>query len=329
MSRVVYAVPYIPAAPFEDPWPGITQLWIGPDGSEWALGGKSAQGIHLKPGVRGRAMPDGQHTIDEPAGIEGGIWREWRADPREVFWPLSVWKDGGSQAWLDYDSAFWASLDQRRPGQWVVVQPNGTRRTLRCRLVSDGGGAGDFAPGVQKYSSYGVTLLAEQPYWSGEEVVRWFRSAGEPVDFLPAAPGDPFVIGESSSFASARVSNRGEIDASTTWWINDATSAVVGVGDRSVVVPFAVDEERLLVLDGARTALTAIEIDMFAPGTLRAEQEQWVADRLPAGVNRTLELGAATKWGTIPAGADVELSISLVGAGKVRVAFTPEFRRAW
>lgn len=333
MSRIVYAVPNVPSLPGGDLWRGITNLWIGPDGSEWTLSGKGRQGVHLQVGVRGRTMPDGQHTVDEPAGIEGGVWQSWRADPREVFWPLMIWKDGGSQAWLDYDSAFWASLDQRRPGQWVVIQPNGVRRTLTCRLVSDGGGAGDlFAPGVVGWSRYGVTLLAEQPYWAGEEVTRWFLTGDEPVDFLPSVAGEPYIIGESSTLDSARVSNLGDIDAATTWWINDATSAVVGVGDRTVVVPFEVAADRLLVIDGDPTVQTATEIDMFpetTPEMSTAAQERWVNDRLPAGVDRTRELGAATKFGAIPAGADIDLSLALVGAGKVRVSFTPKYRRAW
>jgi hypothetical protein len=331
-GRIVYAVPSIPAAPFEDPWPGITQMWIGPDGSEWALGGKSAQGIHLKPGVRGRTMPDGQHTIDAPAGIEGGVWRGWRADPREVFWPLSVWKDGGSQAWLDYDAAFAASFDPERPGTWVVIQPNGTRRELTCRFVSDGGGAGDFAPGVRGYASYGITMVAEQPYWRGEPVVRWFTPAAAAADFLPANPGDPYIIGEGSTAATARVSNLGDRDAWPTWWANDTTSLVAGVGALTVDVPFVVAADKLLVVDTGPTERTAIEIDMFpstTPTMEPAAQEQWVADRLPSGTDRTLELGATTKWGAIPPGKSVDLSVAIVGDGLVRVSFRPAHRRAW
>lgn len=328
---VVYAVPYIPPAPFADPWPGITQLWIGPDGSEWALGGKGAQGIHLKPGVRGRTMPEGKHTIDQPAGIAGGVWRGWRADPREVFWPLSVWKDGGSQAWLDYDSAFAASFDPERPGTWVVIQPNGTRRELRCRFVSDGGGAGDFAPGVRGYASYGITMIAEEPYWRGEQVVRWFTPA-EPVDFLPAHAGDPFVIGEGSSTATARVSNLGDVTAWPTWWANGTDTVTAGVGDMAVEIPFTVAPDRLLVVDTSPAVRTAIEIDMYPTTTPPygvEAQEKWVAERLPTGLDRTRELGENTKFAAIPRGKSLNLAIDIVGSGRVRVAFAPQHRRAW
>lgn len=330
-SPVVYAVPYIPPAPRADPWPGITQLWRGPDGSEWSLGGRTAQGIHLQPGVRGRTMPEGVHTVQESAG-PGGQWVSWRPGVREVFWPLMIWRDGGSQSWLDYDSAFWASMDPERPGQWVVVQPNGNRRYLTCRFVSDGGGAADFAPGVRGWAKYGVTLQAEQPYWYGDPVTRWF-SAAEPVDFLPANPGDPFVIGEGSIATSARVSNLGDVKSWPTWWMNDTESVVAGHGALTVVVPFTVDPDRLLVVDTNPTARTAIEIAMFPATTppMSAEaQEKWVADRLPTGIDRTRELGGATKFtGAIPPGKSVDLSLSLVGSGQVRVSFVPQYRRAW
>lgn len=328
MTPIVFAVPYIPPAPLPDPWPGISQVWIGWDDSVWPLNGEAAEGVYFAPGVRGRTMPDGEHSVDETAGVEGGRWRGWRAGVREVFWPLWVWKDGGSQAWLDYDSAFFRTLNPRRTGRWVVTQPNGQKRTLVCRFVSDGGGAGDFAPGIQAWARYGIYLQAEQPYWSGDTVARWFSSSEE-QDFFSTDPDTVIHISEGSTLAGAVVSNPGDEDAWPTWWVTDVTSAVVGVDELSVVVPFAVDEDRLLVIDSDPDELSAIEIDMYGPDLSRAEQEAWVASHLAAGVDRTEELGAATQFGMIPAGDSVELTISMVGTGSVRVSFVPQYHRAW
>lgn len=273
-------------------------------------------------------MPSGEHTAIESAGVDGALWRHWHTDPREVFWPLMVWEDTSSQAWLDYDAAFWKTMDPRYPGKWVVTQPNGTQRTLVCRFVSDGGGAGDFAPGAQVWAKYGITLQAEQPYWASPQVTKWFKPS-TPVPFIPEGGGPPFTISEGSSTASARVANKGDIDSSATWWITDVTSIVVGAGTKTIVVPFAVDDDRLLVIDTNPDALSAIEIDLYPPDITEEGKEAWVTAHLPDGLDRTPELGAATQFGAIPSGKFVDLTIAMVGTGSVRVAFTPLHWRAW
>lgn len=303
-------------------------VWEAWDGSVWHLNGHGAVGVRMQSGVEGLTKPDGQHHTDETAGRHGARWRDWRADPREPYWPIWVWHDGGSQAWLDYAAAFSRTLDPRKPGRWVVIQPNGQKRYLTCRWMSNNGQAWDASPGRRRWASYRFTMLAEQPFWTGDTVARWFSSS-EPQDFFSDDPAVVIRISEGSTLDSAVVSNAGDEDASATWWINDVTSAVVGVDDLTVVVPFTVDEDRLLVIDSDPTALTAIEIDMFGPNLPREEQEAWVASHLAAGVDRTTELGDATKWGAIPAGGTVELSISMVGSGSVRVSFVPQFWEAF
>lgn len=328
MTPIVYAVPRPPHVQPVNPWPGARMKWVAWDGSSWPMNGHWPRGLSLQAGARGLTMPGGEHTVDESAGVDGGHWRGWHTGVREVFWPLLVWCGGSSQEWLDYDAAFWRTLDWRRPGRWVVTQPNGTSRYLVCRFVSDGGHALAAAPGKREWARYEITLQAEQPFWVGEPVVRPF-SVGAPVPLYPES-GGYLTVSEGSTVDGATLRNPGDEDTYLTWWIPEQTSGVYGVGDRSVVVPFEVAADRLLVVDTRPTARTAIEIDAPTPGLSQAEQEAWVAARLPTGLDRTRELGAATKFGVLPGGVDSDLTISVVGGGgTVRASFEPLYRRAW
>lgn len=303
--------------------------WEGWDGTVWSLNGPTAEGLAMQAGVRGLTMPEGDHTVDETAGVDGGRWRHWRTNVREVFWPLWVWKDTNSQGWLEYDRAFWRTLDPRRTGTWVVTQPNGERRSLTCRFVHDGQQAWDSAPGMNAWARYAITLQAEAPYWLGDTVTRSFATT-EPVPLYPSAGGF-LSISEGSQVDSASITNDGDVNAWPTWWIPEQTSGSYGVDGRAIDVPFAVASDRLLVVDTSPTGRTAKEIDIFGPGLSQAEQEAWVTAHLASGAtDRTDELGSTTKFGALPPGDEVALSISVVGgAGTTRVAFRPHFWRAW
>lgn len=330
MTAIVYGVPYIPAFAHPEPWVGVRMSWIGPDGTEWDLTGSAAVGVHMQAGVRGLSMPPVQHQMTTTAATAGSRWRGSRTGMREVFWPVWVWCDTGSQEWLDYDRAWWDSLDPRTTGTWKVTQPGGEARTLPLRYVSDGDPSWAFAPGMKEWVPYGLTLQAEAPYWRGAQVEQTW-TAVEPEDFFDAAGSPPFHISSGRTTATAEMTNPGNVDAFPVWWVIDATTATVGVGDRIIDIPFTVASNRLLVVDTSPAVRTAVEVDLYPDGLTAAGREAWVAAQLPTGTDRTTELGATTKFGAIPAGDSINLTITTTGAGvgRVRASFVPQFWRAW
>lgn len=308
--------------------------WTGWDGSVWDLVNGEVSGISLLAGVRGLTRPPSSRYTSSSPAIAGSRWLGSRDEERPVFWPVKVYTDAGSQAWIEHDAAFWRTLAPGRTGVWEVKQPNGVKRFLRVRFTGDGDGAFDLDPTLVGWAVYEVYGVAEDPYWYGDPISRVFEPS-DPIDFLPTTGGPPFRISEGSLTATAQIANPGDEEAWVQWWITDATSAVVGVGDRLITVPFEVADGRLLVVDATPTAREAIEIDTPPLATdggplPLSEQVAWVEAHLPTGINRTLELGAATKWAPVQPSAAADLSISVVGTtAKVRATIVPRHHRAW
>lgn len=282
----------------------MPMTWTGWDGSVWSLTDPASQ-VRLKQGVRGLSMPPVRRYSSASAGVPGSRWRGASPEERQVFWPLAVHTAPG-QGWVDQDSAFFRTLDPERPGIWRVQQPDGGARSLRCRFVDDGQHTYVTGPAGIGWAFYGITLVAEQPYWEGEPLVRYFNAA-PPVLFF----GTPqvFSLDPGSTVATATVDNPGDVDAYPVWTVTGPTTGVtLGVGGRLIEVPFALADGEVLVVDPRPTAQTAI---------------------MSTGVERTAELGEAD-FAPIPAGESLALSLDLAGAGgSVQVSLTPLHYRAW
>lgn len=331
MARVVLATPHLASEQPGDLWPGIAMTWAGWDGSVWDLFDRRA-GVYLRSGVRGLGVgPHDRYTSTSPA-LPGSRFLGARAAEREVFWPFSVrvGPEVGSEGWIALDSSFWRTLDPEQVGTWTVTQPSGEVRALPLRYTpTPGDDVVTVDPTRRGFQQYGVYLVAEQPYWSGELVSQVFVPS-DPLDFLPPTGGPPLRISEGSLTSSATIPNRGQVAAPVEWWITSADSAVVGVDGRLVDVPFEVASGRMLVIDSDPTVRTAIEIDAPALTAPVEDQRAWVDSHLPGGVNRTKELGPTTKWGQVPPSAAADLSITVIGAGaQVRASLVPRFHRAW
>jgi len=286
---------------------GSTHTWTGWDGSVWDLSGFDS-GVSLGAGVRGMSMPPVQRFTSDSPGVHGSRWRGSRTQEREVFWPLRVYHAARSQEWLDYDAAFWRTMHPDHTGVWTVTQPNGQSRSLRLRCVDDGQQAFDTDPALLGWARYGVTLVAEQPYWEGEPVTRAWK-VGAPVSFFGSGPGGPpFTISPGSTLANAEIDNLGDIDAWPVWTIYGPTDSVtVGVNGRTVTVPFPVAYGGRLTIDTRPSAQTAID----------GNGGEW-----------TSQLGSFN-FTPVPAGKAVSLSLALSGAGLVEASLTPLFLRAW
>jgi len=221
-----------------------------------------------------------------------------------VFWPLQVWEDTDDMAWMEYDAAFWASLRPDAYGTWTVEHPNGTTRSLKLRFVDDGDHAWNMRPGEVGWQNYAVTLVADDPFWHGEPVVRSWGQDEEQRDFIPAGGAPDFYISGASTVGSAAITNRGDVEAWPVWTVTGPTTYVaLSVGADTVEVPLTLLEGQTLVID---TGIPRAMLD---------------------GVDVTGQVSPG--FAAIPPGQRVPLGINLSGSGRVSVQITPRFYRAW
>ena len=333
----ILAAPYAAAPPAraQVSWSGFQAMsWVGADGSEWDLLSPSS-GTLLMAGARGFNMPPiTQYTRDSPA-VAGTRWAGSRTEPREVFWPLLVYSDAGSQAWIEYDRAFWSTLHPDHTGVWKVTHPNGDTRSLRCRFKDDGGQTYDIDPSLVGWSAYGITLTAEQPYWEGEPVTRTWK-ASEPVSFFGAGTGGPpFTISPGSTLAKATMSNPGDVDAFPMWVLTGPMdSATVGQAGKLTQYQASIADGRSVVIDTSPDQQRVVEIasppspDAGGPDVGSQAWFDWISSAMASGTDRVLNLGSVAFNAPISPGKSVSLSLAMVGAGTVTAAISPLYYRA-
>lgn len=292
-------------------WSGLAMRWVGWDGSEWDLTALDS-GVQLVGEVRGLNMPPIQRQTSTSAAVAGSRWRGARVAERESFWTLGVYSGDGSQAWLDYDSAFWSTMHPERPGTWFVTQPNGTTRWLACRYGDDGNAGWDRNPSTLGWQVYGITLANEQPQWVGEKITRgWTDEAAQPFfgGNIGGGFGPPFFISSGSTLASATMPNPGDVDAYPTWQLGGATTSVtVGVGDATITYAAPIAPGDTITIDTRPDQRTVVDQN---------------------GVDRTANLASSVAFAPIPAGSAVQLSLAMTGSGTVSATIEPRYYRAW
>jgi hypothetical protein len=307
----IIAAPYDPpaAAVVASPWTSFAAMtWTAPNGDMWDLKGApwSPSGVVLQRGARGLGMPPSDRFTTKSPAIAGSRSRGYRTDEREVIWPLKVFQDGGSTEWMRYDRAFWSTMAPDRTGVWTVTHPDGQTRSLTLRFVNDGNDTAPVDPMLVGWALYGITLVAEQPYWEGTPLVRSWK-ASAPVSFFGAgAPS--FYISSGSTFSTATIDNPGDVEMWPQWVLSGPiTSAAVGVNGHIVQYAVAIPDGQYRIIDTRPDHLTIVD---------------------QAGADRLADLGQA-EFAPVPAGASVPLDISVVGAGTVTMIANPLYQRAW
>lgn len=309
-----------PPPPPAVPWPGVAAMrWLVPDlvpegdapeAHALNLLDPQAHGLMLvQNGVRGLGMPKVQRWAATAPAVDGSRWRGHRVEEREVFWPLLVWSDAGTDAWLARDQRLWAGLRPDLVGLWQIATPSGWR-TLRCRWTeADDQFTRD--PMRSGWNVYGISLVAEQPYWEGAtSTIQWSSGAG-----VPFLPGPPFTMSGSRSLNDATLDNPGDVPLWPVWRIHGPCStARVGVAGAVIEVPFAVPAGQTLVIDTSPEAQTAT---MYPTGRYSGN-----------GLDRTGLLGAAA-FAPVPPAGRVVLSLAAAGGGSVECSVTPRYYRAW
>jgi hypothetical protein len=248
---------------------------------------------------------------------------------REVFWPLHIYSDGGSIEWMLRDRAFWQTMDPEDTGVWTVTHPDGNHRSLRLRFQSDGDKSHDMDPLRAGWASYGITLVAERPFWEGEPEVRSFAGQAPPEPFFE--PTGPHLINISSSYSvgNATMDNPGDVESYPRWYVEGpAFTASVGVGSMVVDVPFEVGEGQCLVIESDPDLIGATMYEVVAGAEVKKPSERVIGIDLINPVDMTAALGEAD-FAPIPAGTAVPLSLTLVGLGKVEALLPTLYRRPW
>ena len=326
MANIVYGAPYLPPVPAAPAWSGLAMHWAS-KGSEWALTDPST-GLFLMPGIRGLgSVASTRHATESPA-VAGSRFEGASFLDREVFWPLHIFSDAGSVDWMHRDRAFWRTMDPEDTGVWTVTHPDGNHRSLRLRFQSDGDRALELDPLRSGWSSYGITLVAERPFWEGEPVVRSFAGQAPPLPFFD--PTGPQIVNIASGYsvANASMDNPGDVESYPRWFVEGpAVTASVGVGSTVVDVPFEVPEGQCLVIESDPDLIGATLYDVAA-GAPSKPSERVVGVDLINPVDMTAALGEAD-FAPIPAGSAVPLSLTLVGLGKVEALLPTLYRRPW
>lgn len=314
MTVAVFAVGVSVPDPPEDLAPpvqgvdrsGVRHTFTSSSGVEWDLSDPSDAGVLLTDqGLRGLHLPPQSDFVDEAAGVDGQHQSGFRVNARDVFWPLLIWSDGGSQAWLDRDAAWWRGLYPGQVGTWTATRPDGSWRSLRVRCVDDGQGSFGTDPSSRGWQVYGVKLIADDPYWRGRPIVVP-GGAVDGVDFIDPEGSPPFHISGGAPLAGMSISNPGDVTSWPIWRaVGPHPDLVVGIGSRTIECPPLSAGEQMVL-----------------------DTSPWVRQALVDGVDATDELGDAD-FAPIPAGQDLALFASSSGAGTVSCEIVPRFYRAW
>ncbi|WP_244516728.1 phage tail family protein [Arthrobacter alpinus] len=210
-------------------------------------------------------------------------------------------------------------------GTWTIHLPGGARRTLDLRLVSSEDNL-LFDSIKRGWAKYGITLLADRPYWLGETVKKsWGQedlrnydvSLQDRIDYGYASNVINY-LSAGSTLGSAAVSNDGDIPTFPAWTaVGPTTSVSFGVDGSRIKVPFGIPEGYAVQID---TDPVNGQVLWYGP---------WDGSKIADPVDRTSELDPTSKFVAIPRGQDRKLSIVMTGTGTVLAEVQNKYRRAW
>lgn len=292
---------------------GITIEWLGWDGSVWDLT-TGEQGVALQPGYQGFSMPPIQRFEREGPSVHGSYYTGFRSQTRKLFLPLKIIVGHGvfnGNTWTSLDSRFFRTLRPDKTGTLRVTTAQGQVRELVCRYDEDSEHAYTGNPGIDGWSAYGISLVANQPFWSGgpkEET--WGGPGSEDYFGRAEGSGEVHYLSAADTFLTAKFFNAGDVDAYIRWTIKGPFDTVaVGIGGQDIKIPFAITGSQTIVID-------------TSPLDMRV---------LRNGTNVTHLLTSPPRYDFIPPESTVNLTIAGTGAdmGTVKAELTPLYYRAW
>lgn len=321
------AVPYRPPAAAVPAFRGLDLTWTGWDGSKWPLT-RPASGLFLRPGVRGLHMPSFERQSSESPMVAGSRHRGTKTKDRDVFWPLHLYSDSGSDGFMARDRLFWRSLDPDMEGTWTAKVPGGGQRTLALRLTgSDDDMQHD--PIKRGWANYGINLLAEKPLWVGETIRRSWNQGDlrnyyiTPEDRVTYGYPDDVIhyLSSGGKLGTASITNDGDVPAFAVWTVIGPTLDVAfGVAGRNVKIPFEIPAGYAVQFDTDPNSGQVLWYGQWDPTT----------KSIAAPVDRTPEMDPTSAVSVaIPRGQNRPLTILMTGTGTVVAEVRNRYRRAW
>ncbi len=284
--------------------------WTDTNGTAWDL-------VHgpvalMNAGVMGFGMPKTFDTIRQTALVHGQTLQSWRLEPRDIFLPVTFRDDAD----LDVNGiqrAFWDGLALGQYGNLQVTDSNGGIRSIDARFVSDGDVSFTVNPYAQThaYRPYGVSLVADDPWWRGpvESFSFGLGPEGTATFFGNGSSATPFYIIKSTGGADSTLTNNGDQDAWITWTIEGPmTSFDLEIGGQHIAGAITVDAGDTLTIE-----------------TSPLNQIAYLSD----GTKVTRDLTSAD-FAPLPAtGLPVNVGIDVVGTGTITASFSPVYWRAF
>lgn len=283
--------------------------WIDTNGAVWDL---TDGPVALKPGVMGLGLPGTDQFTRQSASIAGQKLTGSRVLPRNVFLPL-VLVGFDARLWLRESREFFSGLSEDIPGTLRVTAGDGEVREIALRLVRVVGDEMNIDPAIFARESFGLDLVADDPFWRGPRVLRQFQAAQSSGTFYaPAGSNYVFNIGSAGNTDAAVLSNLGDVPAWATVTISGPSVAF------SVVVDDAEISATLNLASGDRLVIDT-------------DPTQQTARLWQGGVSTLFPFFNFTqiRFAPIPRGGSVPVGITVNGSGPVEIGFYPQYRRAF
>jgi hypothetical protein len=300
---------------------GIT--WTGIDGSVWDLA-NGTNGVQLAQGVSGLHLPSFKQVTSQASRVPGQRYLGTTYNARDVLLPIYVGDastTGTGAAWMALDDAWWASMSPEDPGTLTVTTEAGSR-SLSCRLAAAGDPSFLTDPSVAGIAQYALTLEADQPFWTGPDIVETYSlpSSDTSQNYYGGTGGTgfgpPFFISAGSALAAATIDNPGDRPAYAKLLFTGPGQPTFTIGGGDTTLPTLVAGQSISI-DTNPTAASAV-LDVTGGGS----SNFWPL------------MGAHDFWHPIPANTlGYAIPLSLLGGvypnTTATVTVTPLYNRAW
>jgi hypothetical protein len=297
----------------------IGMTWTGWDGSVWDL--RTGPVRLTADGIEGLLSLKFDSFTRDAAARDGQRFQGWRAQARNVLFPVILMAQRTEAAWLAMDRAWWKTMQPGKVGTLTVSTSDGGRRRLSLRFIDDGGYSYKQDPTIQRVAVWPIAMVADDPYWYGNASWgRTFAADGDAVNFLGGAPvgttppskGTPIVLGSSFTTSASVLTNPGDVNAWPVYTLaGPLTGFSITFDGGTVSADLVIARGQKLVIDTSPTMQTAYLYN--------------------ADGSYTNVLRSFTSFGFRPIrpGIDLKLNLKLNGAGTLTVTGDPRYFKAW
>jgi hypothetical protein len=240
-------------------------LWTGADGSDWDITDwrSTVQLVSLD----GLGLPSFNQQFALSGARDGRRYEGTTFNQATLTLTVSVGdldpvpgrrRRRNGDEWRELDRAWRKSVSPTQTGVLSIITGAGTRR-IRLRLDQPTVMPPGQDPGLLGEARYSHILTAdEQPWWEGDPIPAEFSQGAAPQPFFGGSDGSVLLyISESNQLASATLANPGDREAYPLWWARGPfTSAVLGIGDQVVTIPFSRAAGEYVYVNSAEETIT-------------------------------------------------------------------------